>query len=159
MCSLRITQFEDRPKVLLIKWIHREHKDKHGAICHGVHDPIAYEENSDIAPKISVRSRSYIERMLRLGISTRAIIRAHMAEIMTKYRHDHPDEDGDARWSRDMQLCPKDIASMREALHRQKPDHTNDDTTIIMIWVHENPKNILLYQPCKKEIQQPSYLM
>lgn len=81
MYFMHVTHFEDCPKALLIKWIERNHHNKDDAICHGLDDPTTYEANANIVPKISTRSCSYIEQMLRLGMSSRTIIQAHMDEI------------------------------------------------------------------------------
>lgn len=85
-----------------------------------------------------------------------------MDKITTKDQKenlDNDDNDGNAQWSRDMQLCPKDIMLVREVLGRQRLDHTNDDAMTVMIWMHYNPQNVLLYQPQQTDIAQSFYLM
>lgn len=82
-----------------------------------------------------------------------------MDEIIAKKFQEHPDEDGDERWSRDMKLCPKDIHLVREALCRRRPDHTNNDATAVLIWTHQNPQSVILYQPQKTDICEPFHLV
>ncbi|CAM6114359.1 unnamed protein product [Calypogeia fissa] len=91
-------------------------------------------------------------------MSAKAIIRAHFQEVNTRWRKDHPDEDCGVIFSRDMQLTPKDIWTVREAMRRQQPFHTNDDAAAVKMWTLTIDNHILIYQPQIKSQDQPFML-
>lgn len=157
-CSFSTTHFVHRKAAVLIHWLQKDHKDQNSAICHGLEDKSAYASNCHISPRLSLKLRAKIERYLRAGLSAKAIVRAHFDELSTKWRADHPDSDAQVIFSRDMQLTPKDIWTVRESLRRRQPFYSTDDATGVHNWVLQNPKDVLLYQPQIEAKDQPFIL-
>lgn len=104
--------FTNRPGALEITWNQQAHMDKKGNICHGMLDQTTFGVNAHISPRLSKKSRLNIERLLKAGLSMKAILQNHMDEIVTKFRKDHPDEDESGKWLRDMQLSTKDVQTI-----------------------------------------------
>ncbi|CAM6089221.1 unnamed protein product [Calypogeia fissa] len=92
-------------------------------------------------------------------MSASAIVKAHFDEVFARWRKDNPDEDADVIFSRDMQLTPKDVWTVRESMWRRQPDYVTDDAAGVKLWTLQNDDDILLYQPQIKSINQPFVLL
>lgn len=118
-CKFVTTMFANHPGALKLMWCHYEHVDKDSNWCHGMLDHTTFGVGAHIAPRLSKKFRLSIEKLLRAGLNIKAIMENHMTEIISKYRQDHPDEEENGAWSRDMQLFVKDIQTVREAWRRR----------------------------------------
>lgn len=115
--------------------------------------------NAHVSPRLSKSFCLSIERLLKAGLTIKAILQNHMDEVVLKFRKDHPDEDESGKWSHDMQLTAKDGQTIWEAWRRRQADYTNDDATTMKIWVHRNPDLVHIYCENQKDTNTPFMLM
>ncbi|CAM6086863.1 unnamed protein product [Calypogeia fissa] len=154
-----ITYFPECEGAALITWHHKAHVDSSGRVCHGLLDPTAPPFKAHVAKFISKSLKLFIERMVRAGLTNNSVVIAHQKEIVSKWRRLHPNDDDITIWTRDMQLCPKDIQNVREAVNMMRHNFSSDDATATKIWVDNNPDEVLFYQEKIKSIDQPFMLM
>lgn len=160
-CAFTITAFADRKGQLLLRWLQREHVDRNNKPCHGLDDPTAYAVGAHISPRLSRWSRAYIERCLMAGFTAANIIKEHEQAIITKWRKQNPTEDCEATFqSRDMQLSPKDVRTIREGWRRRQPDFTTKDEVAIKLWVIDHQDDwVIFYQEPIPEMKVPFILV
>lgn len=96
------TLFANRLGALQITWCVHEHHDKNNNVCHGMVDKTAFALGAHLSPHLSKKFRLSIERLLRAGLTVKAILQNHQEKVIAKYKKDHPDEEDSAKWSRDM---------------------------------------------------------
>lgn len=154
-----IFKYRERPEDVLLRMHNNLHQDLTGNWCHGMMDPSAKVHCAHIAPRISIELKETIERLLRTGVTPRGILKMHREELRDNYRHDHPHDDGQPIWSRDMCLRLKDIHNVQKALNMRYESWHSDDATGLKLWVEANDCTVLFYQEPDDKTATPFVLV
>lgn len=152
-CHFNVTRLESRRHAVKIAWVSRNHVDILGKPCHGLLDPSAIFANAHVAPRLSRRTWSFVERLIRTGVNTAKILRAHLRNVRNHFRKYFPNEkDLKTRWSRDMMLNGKSIVTIRQSVLRKQVDYKSPDHIAVHAWVAANADKVFLYQQRQENV-------
>lgn len=136
LCHFTVKRLYTRPHVALIIYNQRNHVDKTGAPCHGIHDRDALGTRAMYAPRISEELRQKVMSMLYVGISLDTIVQHHMEEVQ---RHGGPQ-------NRDDFLTRNDVRNMERLIRNSSHElHANHDCSVKM-WVQRHHKHVFYFQ-------------
>lgn len=136
LCHFTVKRLYTRPQIALVIYNQRNHVDKEGAPCHGIHDQEAVGTRAMYAPRISEELRLKVMSMLHVGISLDAIVQHHMEEVQ---RHGGPH-------NRDDFLTRNDVRNMERIIKNSSHElHTNDHCSVKM-WVQHHHKHVFYFQ-------------
>lgn len=136
LCHFTVKRLYTRPHVALIIYNQRNHVDKTGAPCHGIHDRDALGTRAMYAPRISEELRQKVMSMLYVGISLDTIVHHHMEEVQ---RHGGPQ-------NRDDFLTRNDVRNMERLIRNSSHElHANHDCSV-KIWVQRHHKHVFYFQ-------------
>lgn len=136
LCHFTVKRLYTRPLLALIIYNQRNHVDKAGAPCHGIHDQEAKGTRAMYAPRISEELRQKVISMLYVGISLDAIVQHHMEEVQ---RHGGPH-------NRDDFLTRNDVRNMERLIKNPSHELHSNDLCSVKIWVQRHPKHVFYFQ-------------